>query len=169
MTFKNVFSFDHIKQSFKVLLKKRDDGTRHLIILLVLSFGLHSLASSGAGNITIQYIRRKFTWHGGEEELNDWLATFNAVGTVFSAIAIGAILPIMSQVLKLNDLVITVICLTSFLLGLIATMLAKIANIMYLANFLQMFAPLATTAIRSALTKIVGSNDTGKVRTSINL
>ena len=41
--------------------------------------------------------------------------------------------------------------------------LAKIPEILYLAAVIRLFAEMTTTGIRSALTKIVGSQDVGKV------
>ena len=43
-------------------------------------------------------------------------------------------------------------------------MLAENYKLLYLANFFRMFSDVTTVGIRSALTKLVGSSDTGKVR-----
>ena len=83
--------------------------------------------------------------------------------TVLSCVSLGAILPIMTQVVKLHDLTITTICLGSALGSMICILLAKIPEVLYLAAVIRLFAEMTTTGIRSALTKIVGSQDVGKV------
>ena len=157
-----MFSLEHVKSSFSVVFKRRPDGSRHFVAMLVLLFGLHSLASNGVQSITTPYIKQHFAW-SDDITLNNWLATFGSIGTVLSAIGIGLILPLLSQVLKFNDMVITQICLVSFLGGLMITLSAKVPWVLYIAAGVQMFAMLTTTAIRAALTKIVSSDDTGKV------
>ena len=82
---------------------------------------------------------------------------------MLSCFSLGAILPIMTQVVKLHDLTITTICLCSLLGSLICILLAKIPEVLYLAAVIRLFAEMTTTGIRSALTKIVGSQDVGKV------
>ena len=47
-------------------------------------------------------------------------------------------------------------------------MLAENYLLLYLANFLRMFSDVTTVGIRSALTKLVGSSDTGKVSTTLD-
>ena len=43
-------------------------------------------------------------------------------------------------------------------------MLAENYKLLYLAQFFRMFMDVTTVGIRSALSKLVSSNDTGKVR-----
>ena len=73
-------------------------------------------------------------------------------------------MPIMTQVLVLNDLTITTICLTSRLLSMVCILLAPVPAFLYVASVIGMFSEMTTTSIRSALTKIVGASDIGKVR-----
>ena len=145
------------------MFKERPDGSRHFVAMLVLLFGLHSLATNGSQSIMTPYIKEHFVW-SDETTLNNWLATFGSIGTVLSAVAIGLFLPLLSQVFKMSDIVITQICLVSFLGGLTITLTAKVPWVLYIATGVQMFGMLTTTAIRAALTKIVASDDTGKVR-----
>ena len=69
----------------------------------------------------------------------------------------------MSQVVKLHDLTITAIYLSIALVSLICTFLARNPEILYLAAVIRSFAEMTTTSIRSAITKIVGNQDAGKV------
>ena len=63
----------------------------------------------------------------------------------------------------LHDLTITTICLSSALGSLVVILLAKVPEVLYVSAITRLFAEMTTTSIRSALTKIVGSQDIGKV------
>ena len=156
-----MFSFEHVKNSFSVVFKRRPDGSRHLIAMLVLLFGLHSLSCSYQ-SVKTQYIKVVYPW-GDDTTLNTFVATLGSVETALGAIALGIFLPLFSQVLKLNDMVITLICFVSFLGGLNTILLARVPWVLYIASAVQMFYQMTTTPIRSALTKIVDKNETGKV------
>ena len=64
----------------------------------------------------------------------------------------------------MKDLSITGVCVISSLAGLVTLLLATNYKLLYLANFFRMFADVTTIGIRSALSKIVGEKDVGKVR-----
>ena len=89
-----------------------------------------------------------------------------STGTVFNLFAIGALMPIMTQILRMRDLSITAFCVTSSMTGITTILLATDYHFLYLANFLKMFSDVVTVGIRSALTKIVGERDVGKVQTN---
>ncbi len=157
------FGCTHLAESFNVAFKKRPGGVRHVVIILISLFGLYSFANNGVSSINIQYARKKFTWTDGSDDFNERWAQLQSVGTVFNLFAIGALMPIMTQVLRLRDLSITAICVMSSVMGISTILLAKSFEWLYLANFLRMFSDVVTVGIRSALTKIVGEKDVGKV------
>ena len=69
----------------------------------------------------------------------------------------------MTKFLKMKDLSITILCVISSVAAIITLLLAKTYQLLYVANFLRMFADVTTIGIRSALSKIVGEKDVGKV------
>ena len=77
------------------------------------------------------------------------------------------VLPIFSQILMLDDLTITTICLFSGLGSLICILTARIPEVLYLSAVIKIFSEMTTTSIRSGITKIVGREDVGKVRVVI--
>ena len=155
--------FSTMAQSFGVAFQKRDGGLRHIVIILIALFGLYGFANNGISSINIQYARARFTWEDGSDDFNEWWASLQSIGTVFNLFAIGVLMPIMTQVLKLKDLTIVSFCILSSLAGIMTFLIAKVAVLLYLANFLRMFSDVVTVGIRSTLTKIVGQQDVGKV------
>ena len=57
----------------------------------------------------------------------------------------------------------TILCLASSLLSVIATLLARDPDILYVASSVGMLAVLTCTPMRSWMSKIVGPEDVGKV------
>ena len=67
MTFKSVFSLEHVKNSFGVVFKAREDGSRHLIVLLILSFAMYTYTNTGqTQNINLSFVKLRFPWKGGD-------------------------------------------------------------------------------------------------------
>ena len=87
--------------------------------------------------------------------------------TILNCFSLGMVLPIFSQILKLDDLTITTICLGSGLGSLVCILIAKIPEVLYLSAAIKIFSEMTTTSIRSGITKIVGRQDVGKVRVVI--
>ena len=134
-----------------------------MVIIMISLFGLYSFANNGASSINIQYARKKFKF-GDSDMFNKEWARIQSTGTVFNLFAIGALMPIMTQILRMRDLSITAFCVTSSITGITTILLATDYHFLYLANFLRMFSDVVTVGIRSALTKIVGERDVGKVK-----
>ena len=84
--------------------------------------------------------------------------------TIINCLSLGIVLPIFSQILKLDDLTITTICLFSGLGSLVCILVANIPEVLYLSAVIKIFSEMTTTSIRSGITKIVGRQDVGKVR-----
>ena len=164
----DVFSLRHVKSSFLVMFKTRPDGSRHLVVILVLLFGLFFFCSNVIYTIMTPYIKLTFQWDD-ENVLNTWLATFGSVQTILGALSLGLVLPLLSNVLKLNDLLITLTCLLSMLAGLVITLSAKVPWVLYIAAVVQVGNQMTTTVLRSVMTKVVSCQDTGKVGKKYNL
>ena len=148
------------------MFKTRPDGSRHLVVILVLLFGLFFFCSNVIYTIMTPYIKLTFQWDD-ENVLNTWLATFGSVQTILGALSLGLLLPLLSNVLKLNDLLITLICLLSMLAGLVITLSAKVPWVLYIAAVVQVGNQMTTTVLRSVMTKVVSCQDTGKVSKKI--
>jgi len=162
-TLGSMFNFNRLKESFQVAFKRREGGLRHVIVICLSLFGMYSIANNSLSPVNIPYAKAKFEWKNGTDSFSEEYAKVDSIGVVFNLFAIGVLMPIMTQILKLSDLTITAVCVFSSFSGIITIMLAENYLLLYLANFLRMFSDVTTVGIRSALTKLVGSSDTGKV------
>ena len=96
------YSLNHIKESFGVAFKSRPGGIRHVVIILIFLFGFNTFANVGISSVNVTYARKKFTWAGGTDEFNRIWAQLHSIGTVFNLFALGVLIPIMTQFLKMK-------------------------------------------------------------------
>ena len=73
------------------------------------------------------------------------------------------VLPILTHVLFLEDATITIYCIISQILCIIATLMANKPEILYVAASLGILSIMTSTPMMAWLTKLVGKNDIGKV------
>merc|ERR1711997_805355 len=144
------------------VFKKRDGGIRHVVVMLVLLFGLYALQCMGVKMISLSYARNEFVWES-TDYFNEWWSSYKSVQTVLNCVSLGLVLPFLTYVVRLQDLTITTICLTSTLASLVCILLANIPELLYLSAVIKLFSEMTTTTIRSGLTKIIGPQDIGKV------
>ena len=66
------------KDSFRALFKKREGGIRHVVIMLVILFGLHSLQCMGVKLVSVSYARNEFEWHS-TDNFNEWWSSYSSI------------------------------------------------------------------------------------------
>ena len=157
-----LFKLQNLKQSFTVAFKKREGSARTVIILLVLLFGAYEVATGGMGAVKSQYVRKRFTWET-TDYFAKWWSLFSSLDTVFELIALAIVSPLLSMVFHLSDLSVVMVSMVSTILGILIYLTARIPEVLYLAGLLGMLKDLITLGIRSTVSKIVGSDDVGKV------
>ena len=162
LTFKNVFSLENLKSSFTVAFKKREDGSRHFIVMLILLFGMYSFANIGVSIINVPYIKKQFIWDN-PEDFNEFWSTYNSLQTGLNVVSIGLVLPLFTKVMKLNDLTIVFISLSSLFGAIAIILVAEDYRWIYLSCVLKMFSDITTISVRACLTKVVDKDDIGKV------
>ena len=157
-----MFSLKHIKNTFQVLFKKREEGIRAVIILLLGLFVVQYIANGGHYAVGQQYARRKFTWES-MDYFAEWWSVLSSTSTIFDIMALIIFAPILSKFFHASDMFIACVSFASLFLGNLVIILANVPSLLYLSQFLSMFNDLSTLGIRSTLSKLVGPDDVGKI------
>lgn len=157
-----ICDFSHVVASFKCMFKRRELHMRHVVVMLVVMFGLYSVISAGAQTIDYSYIRKKFIWEDNSE-IPKWWSNYTSIGSILNVLAIAVLAPTMSKILGISDMFIVAFALTLHFFGFIVILVAEVKEVMWLARVLSMFSDVTTIGVRAALTKIVGGNDVGKI------
>ena len=156
------FDVKNVLESLKVLTKPRPEHMRHIVILLIVSFQIWSFSSNGTSYIDYLYVRRKFYW-SDEITLVKFYSQLSSYRTAVNIISIFIILPLLIKFLKLHDMSIVMLAVTSLALKCLILCFAKDKNFLYAIIGTSLFDGLVNQPLRSTLTKIVGSEDVGKV------
>jgi len=156
---RSAVSLKNVANSFSVLVKKREGGMRHIVILTYACFAMGSLTHTGMDYL---FFRRKFTWTD-EDSLISWynhLRSYTAIGDV---IALFVILPLLVRTLQLHDMTIVIIAvLSQAVKSLIYFFAGDKSSIYYVIGF-SMLHCLNTQPLRSSMTKLVGQGDVGAI------
>lgn len=153
-----LFNLNHITDSIKMVTKPRNDGHRKDIILLMVIGLLSYFSISIQSTLTylflssepLRYDQTRYSYFQG--------ATFAISGV---ALIVG--LPITFKILHVKDTSLAIIGEISKMLGLIVLGISRTDLEVYLCAVLFLFSEFPVPAIRSILSKIVDSNEIGKV------
>ena len=71
-TLADIFQFNNLKASFNVAFKEREEGMRHIIVLLIFLFSVYMLCGIGLGIVDYPYAREMFDWESTDYFRNWW-------------------------------------------------------------------------------------------------
>ena len=77
-TLSTIFTFRNVIASFQAAFKKRKGGIRHIVVILILLFGLFRLSCMGAGLVKFLNFKHEFNWTS-TDYFNEWYSTYSAV------------------------------------------------------------------------------------------
>ncbi|KAK5647378.1 hypothetical protein RI129_002270 [Pyrocoelia pectoralis] len=155
---KDIFDPRHAIETFKVLIKKTEGNERVGILLIMIILFIYAGVISGEGSVFFLFTQTLYQWTVVEFS---YLLTFN---TIVHLVGTVVALPIFTTMLKLNDLMITVI---SFLDKIVANFVFAIVTTttgLYAGIVVSIIIGVATISIRSQATKIVSEDDLGKAQ-----
>lgn len=156
---RNMVSLSDLANSFMVLVKKREGGMRHIVILLIVAFTCNGLTYTG---VDFLFFRKNFDF-SGEDELITWythLRSYTAIGDV---IALFIVLPILVKTLQLHDLTIVILSALAHLSKSLIYYAAQEKSLIYVTIAFCLVSPLCTQPLRSSMTKIAGQGDVGAI------
>ncbi|CAK1603867.1 unnamed protein product [Parnassius mnemosyne] len=160
---KYFFDIKHVNDTLTVAFKNGPNHRRIKSILVLASIVF--IYGPAHGEFTIRYLftRYRFNWDA---------VKFSFYSTFYTCIhAFGALISIsiFSRKLKWDDSVLGLISNLSKIVGALATGLARNSLEMYLAVAIEMFNATAFTALRSISSKLVTSEELGKMISFFNL
>ncbi|XP_031328500.1 uncharacterized protein LOC116159617 isoform X2 [Photinus pyralis] len=155
---KDIFDPHHAIETFKVLIKKTEGNERVGILLIMVILFIYAGVINGEGSVFFLFTQTVYEWTVVEFS---YLLTFN---TIIHLVGTVVALPIFTTVLKLNDLVITVISFLDKIIAnfVFATVLSTTG--LYAGIAVSIIIGVATISIRSQATKIVSEDDLGKAQ-----
>ncbi len=111
-------ALEGIKASFKVVSQSRQHGLRRVVISCIVLYGLFYICM-GSHSLDNSFIRKNFEW-ATADEFNLWYSQYSAITLSLNIVSLFALLPLLSRVLKLDDLLIVFLSCCIHLMALVS-------------------------------------------------
>ena len=167
---KNPFSMELLKESFGVAFRKRRHSMRHILVILIASYGVAMLVYQGVGSIEYLFIRKSVQWPEATDNpkfATSWYTQFRSYSDMSSLFFFFLVLPVLTNVFKMHDIVIVILVAACFIVYCSIFAFAKSRSLLYISIPFIAITNVITSPLRSSMTKIVGKDDIGKVGRSL--
>ncbi|GFR10186.1 proton-coupled folate transporter [Trichonephila clavata] len=153
---RKLFTCKTFKESFIATTKKRPNQGRKQMLLLIISMCFLVIATNSTSDINYLYAHHQFSWGPTK------YSTITAVYSIITIFVLILVVPAMKY-FRTGDPTLGLVGTTSTLLKYIGIGVSWKPAIFHIANILGPLSPCATLAIRSRISKVVSSDDLGKL------
>ena len=150
--------YDNIKESIKVLTKKRNHKGRKIVLILFLVSLLNQTCKVGETDITLLFVSRSpLNWP------KSWYGYLLSLDYAVMGVCLIIFLPILSNIIRMSDGGIVIIGLSCKIVRLLWAGFIQESWMVYISVVIGSFAGLITSSIRSLFSKTVDEDELGKV------
>ncbi|GFY58801.1 proton-coupled folate transporter [Trichonephila inaurata madagascariensis] len=153
---RKLFTCKTFRESFIATAKQRPHQGRKQIVLLIISMCFLVIATNSTSDINYLYVHHQFNWGTTE------YSTITAIYSVFAVFLLIIVVPLFKY-FKSGDPTLGLVGTTSIILKFLGIGLAWKTVIFHIANLLGLLSACASLAARSRISKVVSSDDLGKV------
>ncbi len=158
-----LFSTEHVKDSFNVLFRRRENRGRCHLWLLLLTVIINQIGREGEGDILLLYVsRRPLNWN---RSLYGFLA---ATDFACMGLLVCMLLPFLSYKLKVNDTMLAIYGILAKMFRLLLLAFAHSTWMVFVAVIGGTPIAIAISAVKSLMSKTVGRDEIGKVFSMIS-
>ncbi|XP_052802385.1 proton-coupled folate transporter-like [Mya arenaria] len=155
---RTIFKPENFKDSLMVLIKKREFNLRRSICALLFVLLLHQTCRTGLTDVTLLYTELPpLSWP------TSWFGYLSAADNAAMGVVLLFILPILSNVLKLPDAVISIIGLACASIRFIVLTWSKHTWMVWAAVIVGSLGGMINSPARSLLSKLVHEDEVGKI------
>lgn len=149
---------DNMKESLSVLVKKRVNQGRKIVLVLFLISLMNQTCKVGETDITLLFVTHSpLSWP------KSWYGYLLSLDYAVMGVCLLLVLPILSNILNLPDGAIVIIGLLCKIIRLFWAAFIQESWMVYVSVIIGSFAGMITSSIRSLMSKAVEENEMGKV------
>ncbi|CAG9785255.1 unnamed protein product [Diatraea saccharalis] len=160
---KSFFDMNHVKATLQVAFKKGPNHRRTKSILILAS--IFFIYGPADGEFVVRYLFTRYRFNWDAMKYSFYTTFYILVHLLGALISIS----LFSRRWKWDDSVLGIISNVSKLVGALSTGLARTSLEMYLAVAVETFNATSFTALRSLSSKLVTSDELGKMTAMFNL
>ena len=155
--FKSLFKLQHLRESLQVVTKKREDGARRHLCMLLLGVIINQIGREVEGDILVLYVeRRPLNWH---REMYGYLAAtdFSVMGLL-----VCVALPLLSYRFHVPDMYLVVLGIAAKIIRLVLLSFSTKTWMVYVAVLVGSLIAITVSALKALVSKLVLNTETGK-------
>ncbi|KAB0804816.1 hypothetical protein PPYR_01786 [Photinus pyralis] len=152
----DVCNLEHVTDTFKLLVRKKNNVDHANFIMLLLICFLHAMIYSGEQSAFFLFVQQAYQWTVVE------YSYFTTGNTVLKFIALSVAVPLFVKVFKLHDIAIIIIAYVDSILSSAIFVIVQSPVGIYIGQACSILKPTGYPATRSLLTKVVSANDVAK-------
>nr|XP_022901640.1 proton-coupled folate transporter-like [Onthophagus taurus]XP_022901641.1 proton-coupled folate transporter-like [Onthophagus taurus] len=154
---RDFFDYHHIVETFKVAFKRGEANRKSKVLLLMLVVMVVIGPMHGEMVVMYLFTRYRFNW----DEFD--FSIFSAYNMITGFIGTGISVGLFSQIMRIDDALIGVISSMSKVLSSFVYTFAKTSLVFYLGAIVEIFNGTSFIAMRSIASKLVPTEELGKV------
>ncbi|KAK9506121.1 hypothetical protein O3M35_008113 [Rhynocoris fuscipes] len=154
---RSFFNVHHIKESLKVLVTKKPNHGRPLVLLLVPVIVFSIIIEQGEAPYFLLITKKVFSWT--LEDYNSFRSSMVLIGVLIGA----PLIFVLKRLIKVTDLTLLFIITTMQLVSSIILSLANATAMLYVGKALGVFVDFIKAAAKTKMSYIVLASDIGKV------
>ncbi|XP_017782042.1 PREDICTED: uncharacterized protein LOC108566582 [Nicrophorus vespilloides] len=154
---RDFFNINHVVETFRVAFKHGENNRKMKVMLLMLVVMVVIGPMHGEMVVMYLFTRFRFNW----DELD--FSIFSTYNMITSLVGTSVSVGLFSHLLKIDDALIGVISCTSKVLSSVVYTFATTSLVFYLGALVEIFNGTSFIAMRSIASKLVPSEELGKV------
>ncbi len=155
--FRMPFHPKHVRESLAVITRGREDRKQLHLILLFMTIIVQQTCKSGEVDVTLLYVERSpLSWH--KSMYGYLLATDYAC----LGLAVFALLPVLSNILHINDITLVAIGIGFKIIRLIIMTFSNYTWMIYISVIIGCPSAMIISGSKSLISKTVDENEVGK-------
>eukprot|EP00096_Caligus_rogercresseyi_P009399 TRINITY_DN3188_c0_g1_i2.p1 TRINITY_DN3188_c0_g1~~TRINITY_DN3188_c0_g1_i2.p1 ORF type:complete len:479 (-),score=76.45 TRINITY_DN3188_c0_g1_i2:14-1450(-) len=152
-----MFQFKNVKTGLRATFRKRENGLRKYLLLLILAFLLELFLYGGRGSVFFLYFRKKFKWT--EIDFSKFMIIFGIQGLL----AQFFVIPFLTKRLQMRDATIILLGVAGIFISGFVFAFGNSTEAAYVAGVLGFLGIAIMTVLRSLVTKCISSDEIGKI------
>ncbi|XP_022916345.1 probable peptidoglycan muropeptide transporter SLC46 isoform X2 [Onthophagus taurus] len=154
--FTDFFDLNHVVQTFQTILKKRRNRKRTYLFLLIFAMAFYTFQRDEKPMMYL-YVQLVLKW--GFDQFSNFKTYVSALQDVFLLCAI----PLMSKYFGWRDTYIMLFGALCHLIARIFYATAQVGWLLYIGGAFAAFGPVVAPVIRSIVSKMISSDERGKI------
>ena len=155
--FKDLIDIQNVRDMWKTCTKRRSDGKRGEIWILLMSLTVITLTNNGSNGVMFQFVQKVFEWNA------EVFSIVNASTLLITSLSVVVIVPTLIKICHLSNMSLSIVGIISILSQNLIRGTLLNAEAFYVSYAFGSMAYVPAISVRSQLSTIVEQTEENKV------